>query len=146
VVLAGGVFPTTMASKGQGPDRWATISSPEATVTPLAGGWAVDLTAPAVQLALTRLDLPPGVTASLPVHAEQVLAVEAGALTLGADQGLIWLEHPEAGDDALTPGTTTTLLAGDGAMLQHAASATLRNDGSSPLQLLSLSVDADDAP
>jgi hypothetical protein len=79
------------------------------------------------------------------VHDEQVLAVEAGALTLGADQGLIGLEHPEAGDDALTPGTTTTLLAGDGAMLQHQASATLRNDGSSPLQLLVLTVDPDPA-
>jgi hypothetical protein len=148
VVLAAGVFPSAAVGSGFGPSdlargpgaapHWSLVWSPAASVTRLAGGWAANLTAPTGRITLTRLTLPAGASTAVTTLGTQALAVEAGVLTLAAEHGLIGVAQPEDGDRWLSPGATATLLPGDSAMLQHTASATLRNDGRSPLQLLIL--------
>ena len=152
VALAAGVFPTTaMASAAVGVGSpvghtargWVEDGSPGATVQPLAGGWVVDLTARAAAMELQRLSLPPGARVPLAATGAVALAVETGALTMVSmvsGEGLIWLHHPDGGDGSLSLGTEATLLSGDGALLQAAADVALRNAGSSPLQVLVLTV------
>jgi quercetin dioxygenase-like cupin family protein len=149
VALAAGVFPTSaMASAtvgvgsplGHAAPAWVKDGSPGATVELLAGGWMVDLTPGSAAMELRRLSLPPGAGEPLVATDAVALAVETGALSVVRGQGLIWLHHPDSSDDALSPGTEATLLPGDGALLQAGADVTLRNAGSSPLQLLVLTV------
>ena len=148
VALAAGVFPTTAMGSalvgagsplGHSAPGWVEDGSPGATVEPLAGGWVVDLAAGSAAMDLERLSLPPGARVPLAATGAVALAVETGALTMVSGEGLIWLHHPEGGDDSLSLGTEATLLSGDGALLQ-AADVALRNAGSSPLQVLVLTV------
>jgi quercetin dioxygenase-like cupin family protein len=149
VALAAGVFPTTAVASaavgagsplGHPAPGWVEDGSPGATVQPLAGGWMVDLTARAAAMELQRLSLPPGARVSLAAAGAVALAVETGALTMVSGEGLIWLHHPEGGDDSLSLDTEATLLSGDGALLQAGADVALCNAGSSPLQILTLTV------
>jgi hypothetical protein len=152
VVWAVTVAPTAMASPefartrvalGRAdPPRWDPTWLPRAEVTPLAGGWAIDLNGTAVTLTLARLSLEPGAQEALLAIGTQALTVETGALTLTTEHGLVWLQHPGEGDDWLGSDTPATLLNGEGALLQAGASARLRNDGGGPLQLVALTVAA----
>jgi len=147
VVLAVGVFPADGAGT-TGSVLAATMGrvwSPAAKVTLLAGTQVTTHMEPLTQLSLSRVLLAPGARMPLAVTGTRLLAVEAGALTLKTERGLVTVEHPGDRDVSLSPSATATLLTGDGAILQHAASAALRNDGSGPLQFLVLTVDPDDA-
>jgi hypothetical protein len=128
------------------PPRWAPAWSPGALVSPLAGGWAIDLDAPAATLTLARLSLDPGADGTLPAVGTQALTVETGALTLETEHGLVWLQRPGEGDEWLEPTTPATLLSGESALLQAGASARLRDAGAGPLQLAILTVAPADAP
>jgi quercetin dioxygenase-like cupin family protein len=141
VVLAVGVFPAAGAASPELAARVDRVWSPAAKVTLLAGAQELTRTDLSAQISLTRVVLAPGARMPLATSGTRLLAVEAGALTLRAERGLISVEHPGDRDAWLSPGATATLLVGDGAILQHAASATLRNDGNGPLQLLVLAVD-----
>jgi quercetin dioxygenase-like cupin family protein len=140
VVLAVGVFPAGAASP-ELPARVDRVWSPAAKVTLLAGAQELTRTDLSAQISLTRVVLAPGARMPLATSGTRLLAVEAGALTLRAERGLISVEHPGDSDVSLSRGVSAILLVGDGAILQHAASATLRNDGNGPLQLLVLAVD-----
>jgi hypothetical protein len=155
MVIAAGVFPASLANIGLARSstssgqmvttRWNSDWSPGAAVEPLAGGWAIDLTATPATIGLERVNLRPGAQISLPAQEVQALAVETGALTLGSDYGLVWLQHADGIDNWLNPGAMAVLLPAEGALLQSGASATLRNDGSGPLQILILTVAPSDA-
>lgn len=147
VVLAVGVFPADGAGTNGSvlTANLGRVWSPAAKMTLLAGAQETTQMEPLTQLSLSRVLLAPGARMPLAMTGTQLLAVDAGALTLKAERGLVMVKHPGESDAWLSPDATATLLAGEGAILQHAASASLRNDGSGPLQLLVLTVDPDDA-
>ena len=150
VALAAGVFPTHMEQDsstpvGTSPDRmgsarWIDDGAPRMSVQPLVGGWVVDLAKGSAALTLRRVTLRPGDSAPLTAAGPIALAIETGALTLSAGGGLIWVQHPNGGDEWTAPASVATLLSGDGALLQTGAIATVRNDGSGPLLLLEFAV------
>lgn len=143
VALGAGVFPATAELGGAGrmaTTRWDDNWTPGATVQELAGGWAVDLSAGPAALEIERVDLRPGDGTALAASGAAAIAVDAGALTMTAGQGLIWLQHPDGSDEWLSPGAAATILPRNGALLQSGARATIRNDGSGPLLAIVLSV------
>jgi quercetin dioxygenase-like cupin family protein len=143
VVLAVGVFPADGAGTNGSvlTANLGRVWSPAAKVTLLAGAKETTHLKSPAQISLSRVLLAPGERLPLATTGTRLLAVDAGALTLRAERGLVSVEHPGDRDVSLSRGATATLLTGDGAILQHTASATLRNDGSGPLQLLVLTVD-----
>jgi len=148
IALVAGVFPAVAVASGLGrigPARWADAWSPGATVQPLVGGWMLDLPSGPSTVALRRMSLRPGDGVPLTAPGPAILAVETGALTLVADQGMVWRQPPDGPDTLVGPDSQTTLLPDDGALLPGEAGVTLRNNGSSPLQLLVLTVDPDGA-
>jgi hypothetical protein len=143
VALAAGVFPATAELGGAGrmaTTRWDDDWTPGATVQELAGGWAVDLSAGPATVEIARVNLRPGSDTALAAPGAAAIALDAGALTMTAGQGLVWLQHPDGSDEWLSPGAAATLLPRDGALLQSGAHATLRNDGSGPLLAVVLSI------
>ena len=149
VALAAGIFPaTTSQSKlgRTGPASWPEAWSPGASVQPLAGGWRVDATSGPAMLALQRLTMPAGASASLTAPGPVDLAVETGALSLSVSGGLVWQQRPDGPDMWIAPASAATLLPGDAALLQDEASITMGNDGSGPLLALLLTVDPAASP
>jgi hypothetical protein len=112
-------------------------------VQPLAGGWIGNATAASATLTLQRLIFPSGGSSPLMAPGPTDLAVETGVLTLEARGGLVWQQPPEGPDQAIASSREAVLLPGDAALLQEAASVTLRNDGRGPLVVLALSVELD---
>jgi len=149
VALVAGVFPTTavqpVGSVRSAVERWPYPVTPVATVQPLAGGWMVDPPEGEVVLEMSRETLQPGDSETVAATGAALLAVEAGALTIRSQQGPAWLQPADGPDAWIEPGTVSTLLPDDGAMLQAGAEATLRNDGSGPLLVLVLTVAPDTA-
>lgn len=145
VVLAAGVFPAS--GVGRADARLAPVVgrdwSPTADVLQLTAGTAVDLDAPLVRIELSRAVVDPGSALSLTATAALTFVVETGSLTLTPDRGEVVLPDPAARDERIVPGTEVTLLPGGSALLENMASATVRNDGSGPLNLLMLAVDPD---
>ena len=149
VALGVGLFPAAVArgpaSVGlpQGhtaPARWVDEVSPGASARPLDGGWLVDSAGGPAAVELRRMSLPPQGEAEWSGDGAAVLAVEAGVLTLVVRQGLVWEQTPDRPDAWAAPASETTLLTGDGALLQDRPQIGLRNDGSGPLLLLMLTV------
>jgi hypothetical protein len=143
VALAAGVFPTSAQLGGAGrmaTTRWDDDWTPGATVQELAGGWAIDLAAGPATGAHQRVNLRPGDGTTLAASGVAAIAVDAGALTMTAGEGLVWLQHPDGSDEWLSPGAAATLLPRNGALLQSGTQATIRNDGSAPLLAVVLSV------
>jgi hypothetical protein len=145
VALAAGVFANVGRTTARGridSVLWDTSWSPGATVKPLGGGWLIAPPTGATTITLQRLSLAMGAQMPLRPPGAAILAVETGALTLRGEQGLLWRQTVGGPDDWIDPAYPATLLPGEGALLQNRPEVTLRNDGSAPLLVLLLTVDA----
>jgi hypothetical protein len=150
LAFAAGIFPATAVQSGPVPAgppqsqaqsaRWPENALAGAVVHPLAGGWLVDPPPRSATVELRRLSLPPNGSMPMIAPGAAVLSVEAGALSLAAEQGLIWRQPPDGPDEWVAPASEATLLPNDAAILQEAARVTLRNAGSGPLLVLSLTI------
>ena len=152
VVLAAALVPEAMIPADQGHvgaaspservSRWIAAWSPEATVQPLVTGDVVATPLGAGTILLRRMNLRAEDQVSLPGAAALAVVVEAGTLDIRAAAGAAELQHANGRSEALSLAGGSTLLAGDGALMQAVTGATLRNVGSGPLLVLHLSVTA----
>ena len=114
---------------------------------PLGLGMPDAVSGPATAM-LERVTIGPGATAAGAVPGPEVIVVEAGALTLGVEQGqadtypAAYMRSHAAGpgQERVDDGSTARLASGDAVLVHAGARRTLRNAGGEPLVLLILTI------